>query len=121
MKLLLDDENDRVEVHSLGRVILATDKLPVQELKYQLDEWVEIVNDTNNCQCFIFSPRDKELIGSFRIEPRPVGWQFTSMWEKRRSEEIISLNDWKKVVKSAFARNCTYQGKSSRRAKGARG
>ena len=102
MKLLLDEIRNHVEVHSGGKIVLVTEKLPVEELKQQLVEWIETVNHDDNCQCFIFLPRDQSLVGSFRIEPRPVGWQFTSMWEKRRSEEIISLAEWKKIVRNAI-------------------
>ncbi len=100
--MFLDEIRNHVAVYGDGKLILESNELPVEELKKQISEWIDTVNDYANYQCFVFSPKDPALIGSFRIEPRPNGWQFTSMWEKRRSEEIITLADWQTIIRGAL-------------------
>lgn len=49
----------------------------------------------NNPVCFIFRPEsDESLLGSFRIEPRLKGWQFTSWIEAKRHEVFLPLKEF---------------------------
>ena len=55
---------------------------PLDALAAQLAEWSKIVDDGKFCRCFLVELPGLE--GTFRIEPRPESWQFTSGHEVRR-------------------------------------
>ncbi len=57
--------------------------------------WKDIIHDDYNCKEFGIKSNDQHLIGSFRIHPRPVRWQFTSQGEKRRHKRMLELDEIK--------------------------
>lgn len=72
---------------------------PLAELAQQLREWLHRAHDGENAPCFVFRPSSApELLGSFRLEPRPVGWQFTSTREKMRHDRLLSFDEVRAMV-----------------------
>ena len=71
---------------------------PLTALARQLAAWSARVTDDMHAACFVFNlPEHPDLLGTFRIEPRPVGWQFTSMSERRTHEEMLPLERFKQM------------------------
>lgn len=94
-------ENESVVVTSQGIEIIRLYNFPVFELKEQLRNWLGSVTEENST-CFIFQSLDEANIGIFRIEPRPNGWQFTSVQEFKRSGELLSLDEWRELLKDVI-------------------
>lgn len=73
-----------LEVAIDGEIRATIEDVPIGQLGSELASWTASVNDATP-EPFIFSGGMKpELLGVFRIEPRPVGWQFTSTVERSR-------------------------------------
>lgn len=77
-------------VEAGSQILLSWDRCPVERLKIELRRWLERTSDANP-STFVY-PQDGhgEEIGMLRIEPRPNGWQFTSIEERGRHRPI----DW---------------------------
>jgi len=94
-------EDNSIVVSSEGVDILRLYDFPVSELKKQLRNWLEFVTD-ESAECFIFGSPVESEVGIFRIEPRPNGWQFTSVKESNRSGELLSLDEWREVLSNVL-------------------
>ncbi len=97
MNLVFDHSADTLIVSSRNTELLRLDRYPLLELKAQLKEWLSTVTEENS-ECFIFNPKTETHVGTFRIEPRENGWQFTSTKEKIRSKELLALSEWKSLI-----------------------
>ena len=97
MKIVLDELRRHLLVESMGKTVLSLDDFPINELRTQLRDWITTVSD-DEPRMFCFESDSKELHGLFRIEPRPVNWQFTSWKERRRSSELLTLAEWRSVL-----------------------
>jgi len=97
MNITLDEDQRRLQVESGKKVILDLREYPVRDLKEQLRAWLAIVDD-QRAPAFIFTQANSELTGTFRIEPRAAGWQFTSWKELVRSEELLTLGEWRTIL-----------------------
>jgi hypothetical protein len=100
MNIELNEENGLLRVESEGVVVLESNPFPVAELKHQLRLWMESADDTS-APAFIFSSKNQDWNGIFRIEPRPNRWQFTSCKERTRSSELLSLEEWREVLRQS--------------------
>jgi hypothetical protein len=100
MKIQLDEQRRSVRVESEGTVVLELEDFPVAELKVQLCAWLRSVDDLS-APVFIFSSDNPKIHGTFRIEPRPERWQFTSWKERARSPELLSLEEWQHVLRQS--------------------
>ena len=100
MKVELDEWCRSVQVESGGSVILDVADFPVVALKTQLRAWLDMVDDASSLP-FVFSSENPELHGVFRIEPRPERWQFTSWKERMRCSELLSLEEWRNVLRQS--------------------
>ena len=86
-----------IEVSVDGITLMRAPDYPLTALAEQLIEWSRRVDDGPGCDSFIFR-HPPELVGTFRIEPRPAAWQFTSMWERRRHKRLLPLDDFKQMA-----------------------
>jgi hypothetical protein len=100
MKIQLDEQRGSLRVESNGAVVLDLENFPVVELKVQLRAWLRSVDDTS-APVFIFRSDNPNFGGTFRIEPRPERWQFTSWKERVRSPELLSLEEWRQVLRQS--------------------
>jgi len=83
-----DVSNATVEVAVLGAAVAQVPDASIPSLCSELSAWAAVANDAKP-RSFVFSGGGRsELLGSFRIEPRPVGWQFTSTLERRRHDPL---------------------------------
>jgi hypothetical protein len=97
MRIDFDEPAGLVRVESNGTVIVELRDFPVAPLKKQLRDWLNDVNEVS-AKCFIFASDDLQFHGTFRIEPRPQDWQFTSCREYVRSPELLSLGEWRSLL-----------------------
>lgn len=90
-----------IEVVIDGEILVRLDRFPVRDLACALEAWLGRVNDHDTVECFLFQNEERpELTGTFRIEPRPTGWQFTSMHEKRRHHRMIQLPEYRQILQA---------------------
>lgn len=90
-----------IEVVIDGEVLVRLDRYPIRDLACALEEWLGRVNDHDNVECFVFRVEDcPELTGTFRIEPRPIDWQFTSMYEEKRHHRLVSLLEYRQILQA---------------------
>ena len=94
------DENS-ISVVSKGETILSLCDFPVEELREQLHTWLASVTE-ESAESFVFQSGNNSQTGIFRIEPRSNGWQFTSVKELKRSNELLSLQEWQRVLNSVL-------------------
>jgi hypothetical protein len=94
-------EGNSVVVTSNNVKVLHLDDFPTSELRSQLCNWLVAVTE-ENAKCFIFESTERNQTGSFRIEPRPNGWQFTSIKESTRSNELLSLQEWRNILNNVL-------------------
>ncbi|MCI5208895.1 MAG: hypothetical protein D3910_08890 [Candidatus Electrothrix sp. ATG2] len=102
MDIEFREDTGYMKVSSEGSIIIEYSGIQICELKEQLSEWLSTVDDEACVKSFIYTPECTELLGIFRIEPRPNGWQFTSIKEKRRTKEILSLQEWRATLKDVI-------------------
>jgi hypothetical protein len=100
MKMELNELSRFLRVESDGALVLEVAGFPVAELKGQLRSWMSSTDDTV-APAFIFSSDNQDWWGIFRIEPRPHRWQFTSSRERFRSSELLSLEEWRNVLRQS--------------------
>lgn len=100
MRIELDEQHQSVSVESGGAVVLDLEGFPVVALKAQLRAWLHLA-DEMPAPAFIFSSGTPEWHGIFRIEPRAEKWQFTSWKERVRSPELLSLEEWRNVLRQS--------------------
>ena len=100
MKIELDEQGQSLRVESEGAVVLAAEDFPVVALKAQLRAWLQSADETSG-PAFVFSSETQQWHGLFRIEPRPGHWQFTSGKERFRSSELLSLEEWRDVLRKS--------------------
>ena len=94
----------------IGTLTLAVDGLnlftltsfPLSDLARQAVLWSATVDDSDRCTSFIYRDEQDRWHGAFRIEPRPHGWQFTSMFEDRRHSTMLDLGDIRDAI-TAFS------------------
>ena len=79
-----------------GETMVELPDVPLLRLADQLEAWAASVDDDAHCTSFLV--RDPLLQGTFRIEPRPLGWQFTSCRERRRHTRLLTLADWRTAI-----------------------
>ena len=101
MEIYFDQINSTVTVISLKSTVLRLKDFPVEDLKNQLRSWLDRVTE-ERAECFIFQSDNRDMVGAFRIEPRPDGWQFTSPKEKARSRELLLLVEWKSILSNVL-------------------
>ena len=101
MEIELNKKLNAVKVSSKGKDIVNYDNYPVADLLGQLQNWLEEVTEENSI-CFIYKNENRSLFGTFRLEPRHIGWQFTSWNELERSEETLPLSQWKEIIQNAI-------------------
>jgi len=101
MDIKLDKEVGRVVVSSSGKTIVDYENYPVGDLCDQLLKWLEVVTE-KNASCFIYQNENRSLFGTFRIEPRSAGWQFTSWNELDRANEMLPLEQWKALLHASI-------------------
>jgi len=101
MRIELNRKSKSIKVISLGTIVLDFDDFPVEELIHQIEAWLSEVTE-EKAKVFIYKSHSRELHGTFQIEARPTGWQFTSWKEKRRSPEILTLEQWRAILKKAM-------------------
>lgn len=94
-------EDNSVVVISESVNVLTLHNFLVFELKDQLRNWLESVTE-ESAESFIFESSNINEVGLFRIEPRPGGWQFTSIDESERSSELLSLQEWREVLSNVL-------------------
>ena len=98
----LNDGDIRVVID--GEVLVTLERYPVESLARSLEGWLGRVDDSMTAECFVFHDDERpELTGTFRIEPRPVDWQFTSMKEKCRHPRMIPLSEYRAIVQNFIA------------------
>jgi len=100
MRVEIDDTARFVRVHSNNKVVVELLDFPVSALKEQLRAWLTIADD-GAAPRFIFRSDNPEWTAAFRIEPRPSSWQFTSWKERFRSPELLSLEEWRNVLRQS--------------------
>ncbi len=100
MRVEIDESARFVRVESNDAIVAELLDFPVIALKEQLRAWLTVASDTA-APCFIFRSDNPEWTGTFRIEPRPKLWQFTSWKERFRSAELLSLEEWQGVLRQA--------------------
>ena len=97
MNVTFERELGQIRVSSKGRTIVEYNNYPVNDLCDQLMDWIGIVTE-KNAHCFIYQNETRSLFGTFRIEPRSAGWQFTSWNELERAGEMLPLDQWKAIL-----------------------
>lgn len=85
-----------IEVYVDSTLLMQASDYPLTILADQLIEWSDRVDDGPACESFLL--QHPQLAGTFRIEPRPTNWQFTSWWETRRHERLLPLEDFKQMA-----------------------
>ena len=100
MKIELKERSRFLRVESDGALVLEVNDFPVIELKRKLRSWMGCADDVS-APAFVFSSENQHLHGIFRIEPRPQRWQFTSFKEQVRSSELLSLEEWRNVLRQS--------------------
>ena len=82
-----------------GELLMRARDYPLTMLSSQLSAWSNCVDDGDHCAMFFLNiAGHPEFLSTFRIEPRPTGWQFTSISEIRRHERLFTLNEYKQMV-----------------------
>ncbi|HWB59122.1 MAG TPA: hypothetical protein VG733_06510 [Chthoniobacteraceae bacterium] len=80
-------------------LLMRAQEYPLTMLSGQLSAWSDRVDDNEHCAMFCLDVSGHpEFLGTFRIEPRPKGWQFTAINEIRRHEKLFTLNECKQMV-----------------------
>ncbi|MDM3870147.1 hypothetical protein QSV34_02130 [Porticoccus sp. W117] len=87
-----------IKVEIEGKLLLKLRNYPLSELSRQLTDWADRVDDSQQAMCFIFHSENSDYLGTFRIEPRPQKWEFTSWKEKRRPPRLLELEEYKSIV-----------------------
>ena len=82
-----------LEVRVGSERLLREADFPLGQLASDLRSWASSVTDQTGRAYILRVPDRPDLLGAFRIEPRPVGWQFTSVRELARHPPI-SLEEW---------------------------
>lgn len=85
-----------------GRVLFQHSAYPIGELACQLQEWSLLVSDESRPVCFVFQSDAREFHGTFRIEPRPELWEFTSWKELRRPRRLLELSVYRSMAREFF-------------------
>jgi hypothetical protein len=67
-----------------GLRLFTLNSFPLSDLARQAAVWSVAVDDADHYTAFIYRDEQDRWLGAFRIEPRPDGWQFTSVFEDRR-------------------------------------
>lgn len=98
MNIELNEQRRSVRVESDGALILGLEEFPVAALKTQLRAWLQSADEMPPA-AFVFNSEDPGWHGIFRIEPRPERWQFTSWKERVRSSELLSIEEWRSVLR----------------------
>jgi hypothetical protein len=94
-----DRAEGSVSVAIDGSCVFEKKPFPLIDLSRQLREWLQRAHDAENAPAFIFrSSSAPHLLGSFRIEPRRGGWQFTSAEEKKRHSRLLSFDEVRSMV-----------------------
>src|SRR5262249_52375789 len=70
----------------------------ISALATQLREWRGLVDDGPNCRLFLIKTEESRLVCSFRIEPRPTNWQFTSGQDRGRRHRVLPLDEIKSLI-----------------------
>jgi hypothetical protein len=77
-----------IEVKAENRTLAFVTGVPLSQLCNELAAWTGSASDATPSS-FVFSGGgNPRLLGTFRIEPRPVGWQFTSAVERLRHDPL---------------------------------
>ena len=91
-----------LEVRVGSDLVLRESEFPLGQLANGLESWAASVTDQTPNTYILTVPNRPDLLGAFRIEPRPAGWQFTSVRELARHAPI-SLETWLESI-DAFRR-----------------
>ncbi|WP_431479508.1 hypothetical protein [Massilia eburnea] len=76
-----------------GERLVRIPDIALIELAKQLQEWVSVVDDAENCCEFAFYINgEPETAGLFRMIPRSIGWQINSKRRRARRTIPISLD-----------------------------
>lgn len=85
-----------------GLRLFTLTSFPLSDLARQAALWAVAVDDADHCTSFIYRDEQDRWLGAFRIEPRPDGWQFTSVFEDRRHSTMLELDGIRDAI-TAFA------------------
>jgi hypothetical protein len=86
-----------LEVRVGSELVLREIDFPLSQLANGLRSWAASVTD-HAPSTYVLRVADRpDLFGAFRIEPRPVGWQFTSVRELARHVPI-PLEAWLRSI-----------------------
>lgn len=98
--LSLNEEYGTLILRENNRELVLLTDFPVADFREQLQQWVAEVTDEHP-KAFVYIDPSGELTGSLRIEPRPAGWQFTSLFEQGRHRECLELQAVLQIVSGA--------------------
>ena len=85
-----------------GLRLFTLTSFPLSDLARQAAVWSVAVDDADHCTAFIYRDEQDRWLGAFRIEPRPDGWQFTSVFEDRRHSIMLELDSIRDAI-TAFS------------------
>ncbi len=85
-----------------GLRLFTLNSFPLSDLARQAAVWSVAVDDADHCTAFIYRDEQDRWLGAFRIEPRPDGWQFTSVFEDRRHCTMLELDNIRDAI-TAFS------------------
>jgi len=85
-----------------GLSLFTLTSFPLSDLARQAAVWSVAVDDADHCTAFIYRDEQDRWLGAFRIEPRPDGWQFTSVFEDRRHSIMLELDSIRDAI-TAFS------------------
>lgn len=81
-----------------GLSLFTLTSFPLSDLARQAALWSVAVDDADHCTAFIYRDEQDRWLGAFRIEPRPDGWQFTSVFEDRRHSTMLELDSIRDAI-----------------------
>jgi hypothetical protein len=86
-----------LELRVGSELVLRETDFPLSQLANDLKSWAASVTDQTPNTYVLRVPGRPDLLGAFRIEPRQVGWQFTSVRELARHAPI-PLEAWLRSI-----------------------